>query len=225
MNNGDNQRQPTILPEVPLDDVISATSLGLSRLGWVAPVARVTFDQWAAILDAAMSVERASPWWVGDLMIYAQSQGKEFEDRALQALPYKDQTVRNYAVVCRVFDRTQRRGNLTIRHHAAVIKRARVDMSDAQTMLETAELRGWSVKELIAETAEPASAEAETASQAILPPETPAESQPDWRDALIEYAEDILSAWVGLLGNDTFDKHGRAWLAQYQERTGRGAKE
>lgn len=220
MSDGDNQRSQPIPSEVSgLDEVIPATSLGLSRLGWVAPVARVTFDQWTAIIDAALAVERASPWWIGDLYIYAQSQGKDFEDRALQALPYKDQTVRNYAVVCRAFDRTQRRGNLTIRHHAAVLKRARKDMGDAQTMLETAELRGWSVSELIAETAEPASAEAEAASQAILPPETPNAQGSDWRDLLLA---DIAGTVRTILEEQFATENTQAvllrWLKEYAEK-------
>lgn len=154
------------IPPEASDAIIPATSLGLSRLGWIAPTKAVSFDQWLGILDAAASVERASPWWIGDLVNYAMAQGKEFEERAFQAMPYKDQTLRNYAVIARLFPPTQRRGNLTIRHHAAVAKIARKDMAKAQFWLEQAETNEMSAAEL-------AEQSTETPRQAIAAPETP----------------------------------------------------
>jgi hypothetical protein len=185
------------IPPAVLDSIIPATSLGLSRLGWVAPVEYVNFEQWMAIMDAALAVERASPWWVGDLFNHAQAQGKEFEDRALQALPYKDQTVRNYAVVARVFPITQRRSGLTIKHHAVVSRLARTDMSEAQRFLELAETTGLSASETRQVALGTAFGEAEPAQ---IPPQSEntdgdaslAENGPDWRDALLVEAAEIM---------------------------------
>lgn len=168
-----------IPPEVS-DAIIPATSLGLSRLGWIAPTKAVSFDQWLGILDAAMAVERASPFWIGDLVNYAMAQGKEFEERAFQAMPYKDQTLRNYAVIARLFPPTQRRGNLTIRHHAAVAKIARKDMSEAQRLLERAEIESLSASDMAKELmhpALPAPAASETAND--LASEGEAAQEPD----------------------------------------------
>ena len=218
-----SQKVETIPPAV-LDSIIPAAALGLSRLGWAAPAARVSFEQWAAIIDAAMAVERASPWWIGDLFVYAQAQGKDFEDRALNALPLRDQTVRNYAVVARAFPVSQRRGALSIKHHATVIVLARESMEEAQRWLGEAEREEWSATELDKHVhpALPAPADALQAS------ETEPSANSDIRDALLAAAAEIIG---GLLcdcdigGAEGIDwKHDdpcpttvkRDWLTRYE---------
>ena len=190
--------QVSILPEV---------SLGLSRLGWVPPVDHVNFDQWLGILDAASAVERASPWWIGDLVNYAMAQGKDFEDRAFQAMPYENQTLRNYAVIARLFPPAKRRGNLTIRHHAAVAKIARKDMEEAERLLERAETESLSAADLREELTQPARPAVEAS-------ETEPSDTSDWKDALLAEAADFMRRYIDL------EPTAANWLFHYESQTG-----
>lgn len=198
-----------------LDNVIPATTLGLSRLGWVKPVDHVTFEQWAGIMDAALAVERASPWWVGDLWNYAIAQGKEFEDRALQAIPLAESTVLNYAIVARVFPLRDRRSGLSLQHHANVVSIARKDMDRAQMCLEAAErdnLTVTAMREAMKPAAESTQLPA-VASQAENPPQ-----DTDWRDAMLQEASLFVSEFAGVL-DDMGGVDQRAeclnWLERY----------
>jgi hypothetical protein len=177
----------TILPAV----------LGLSRLGWTPAVASLTFEQWAATIDAAAAVERASPFWIGDLWNYAQSRGKEFEDRAIQGMPCRIQTARNYGVVCRLFPPTHRRGALTMKHLAVMVKLARKEPEKAQEWLATAEAEEWSATEL-EEAVYGQALPAQDATQGPEPsptvesPAPDAVAGPDWRDAMLLEASGLL---------------------------------
>lgn len=113
---------------------------GLNLIGWVPPAPDLSIEHWGRTLDALMSFEQATPWALGDLYLFAQSRGKEFEERAQQLIPTRaNHTILNYAVVCRVFPRHHRRSNLRMKHHIAVITLARKSMDEAQRWLEIAE--------------------------------------------------------------------------------------
>ena len=141
-------------PEIPaaVSDLEGySRSAGFDRLGWTAPAERLTLDQWDAIADYAHGLEKMVPFAIGDIVIYAQSQGKEYEDQAMQRLNIKPQTGYNCAVISRLFPRTLRwlDGNMTAQHHKNIAKLARKDMDKAQHWLEQAKINDWSARQVV----------------------------------------------------------------------------
>ena len=190
---------------------------GLSLTGYVVAPG-TSFERWKRDMTTLCAVDRVAPWAIGDGYNYARSQGKEFEEQALQVFSgYAEQTVYNYAVVAALFPPEKRHtGKLTIRHCATVAKLARQDMAKAQALLDEAEQRDWSTKalgeELAAREALPARGEVES-------PKTTADQGSDWRDLLLA---DIAGTVRTILEEQFATENTQAvllrWLKEYAEK-------
>ena len=90
-------------------------------------------------------ISDSSAWWLGDWLIYGQS---EYPDRYKHAIAETNldyQTLRNYAWVARRFVPGRRREKVSFQHHAEV---ASFPEDEQDALLTLVELHGWSRNEL-----------------------------------------------------------------------------
>jgi len=78
-----------------------------------------TYDQWQAAIMWCQDVEKASPFWVGDLLLLGDKFGEE-ASQVLEASGYAEQTARNTKHVCKVIPPERRRQNLSFALHQEV---------------------------------------------------------------------------------------------------------
>ena len=116
----------------------------------VVPVGRPSIVQWQGALRFAESVERASAYWVGDLLAYAESRQdwKEKMDQALSVSGLARQTLFNLTRIARSVPEANRAIAPSVAHSAVV---AHLPEDDQRTWLERAKTEGWGKRELTLE--------------------------------------------------------------------------
>jgi hypothetical protein len=132
-------------PGVPADapfDVSLPEGCSFLRMGLKLPPDKLDWDAWQDIFSRVMAIQDASPWWIGDCVLYAARANrwgnfyKDWEKRTEHAYG----TLRNYKSVCDKFGLSDRNDKLTFSHHAAV---AGLKMEDARKLLKEAAEKGW----------------------------------------------------------------------------------
>ncbi|MCA9236601.1 MAG: hypothetical protein KDA44_14090 [Planctomycetales bacterium] len=114
---------------------------------------RPQLADWKGPLEFALWCQRASPWWIGDMINSGEDLfGEEFGEACGSTL--STEMVSRYASVARRVPAQNRRAALSWSAHAAV---ARLSHADQRKMLALAEREGWNsddlnkkVRELIA---------------------------------------------------------------------------
>ncbi|RIK76210.1 MAG: hypothetical protein DCC67_14220 [Planctomycetota bacterium] len=114
---------------------------------------RPDIGQWRGPLQFALWCQRASPWWIGDMINAGEDLfGEEFA--AVWGETLSTEMVSRYASVARRVPPQNRRPRLSWSAHAAV---ARLSHPEQRQMLALAEREGWNsddlqkkVRELIA---------------------------------------------------------------------------
>jgi N6-adenosine-specific RNA methylase IME4 len=117
----------------------------LTRSGWIIPenLSREECIEAGKLLNKA---EAAVQWWAGDLLLYADR--KWGDGRALaEEAGFNYNTMTNYASICRAFDFSRRREDLSFTHHAEAIA---APEEHRQSYLERAAKEGWSTRKLAA---------------------------------------------------------------------------
>lgn len=108
------------------------------------PIAsRVTLDGWALAYEYATHVEENSPYWISDLLNYADTRAdwRERFEQAKSATGLSEGRLHNVASVGRRVQGRARELAPTFRHSTAV---ADLDPKDQETLLEQAKTEGWS---------------------------------------------------------------------------------
>lgn len=123
-------------------------SLKIGPFRFYSTTVRVEQDtqvtDWLAPLTFALWCQRASPWWIGDLLLAGDAHfGEEFS-QACQGWVSGEQLQR-YESIARRVPPENRRPTLSWSAHAVV---ARLDHARQREMLELAEKHGWSSEEL-----------------------------------------------------------------------------
>jgi hypothetical protein len=75
-----------------------------------------TFDEWSAAVTWAQQVEKASPFWVGDLLAYGDRFGEE-SSQVLDATEYAEKTCANAKFTCERIPPERRRLAVRFSHH------------------------------------------------------------------------------------------------------------
>ncbi len=101
-------------------------------------------EDWLQPLAFALWCQRASPWWIGDLLVAGDAQFGEAFSQACQGWVSGEQLQR-YESIARRVPPENRRASLSWSAHAAV---ARLSPEKQREMLELAEKNGWSSEEL-----------------------------------------------------------------------------
>jgi len=101
-------------------------------------------DDWQGPLQFALWCQRASPWWIGDMINAGEDMyGEEFG--AICGETLSTEMVSRYASVARRIPAQNRRPTLSWSAHAAV---ARLTHAQQRQFLAKAESKGWSSDEL-----------------------------------------------------------------------------
>lgn len=101
----------------------------------------IPLDEWSRIGRQIFVVHESSSWWLGDWLIYGQSQYPDRYKRAIAETSLDYQTLRNYAWVARRFSISRRRESLSFQHHAEL---ASLPESEQDEWLDRAEKFAWS---------------------------------------------------------------------------------
>jgi hypothetical protein len=105
----------------------------------------MTFESWLVIGRRLSRITNASPWWLGDWLIYGRRAYGERYKAALSVTDLDYQTLRNYAWVARSFPVSRRRDSLSFQHHAEV---AALPEPEQDLWLQRADASQWSKTEL-----------------------------------------------------------------------------
>ncbi len=108
---------------------------------------RITIVGWQAALQFASAVEEASPYWVGDLLAYAEDRQdwREKFDQALTATDLARHTLENHTTIARKVKGRARELAPSHTHARAVTK---LPPAKQEEWLERAGDEGWTVAEL-----------------------------------------------------------------------------
>jgi hypothetical protein len=104
-----------------------------------------TFDEWEAALTWCQDVEKASPWWVGDLIEHGELAFGEKYSQALDSTRYTEQALKDIAYVVRNVDSSRRRDELSFSHHREV---AALPPAEQDHWLDKTEVEGLTVQQL-----------------------------------------------------------------------------
>ncbi len=105
---------------------------------------RPPLDDWAGPLQFALWCQRASPWWIGDLLNAGEAGFGEAFSQVCDGFVSADQLQR-YESVARRVPPKNRHPNLSWSSLAVV---ARLDVEQQSEMLRRAEENGWTSEEL-----------------------------------------------------------------------------
>ena len=105
---------------------------------------RPSLDDWHGPLQFALWCQRASPWWIGDLLNAGDAAFGESFSQVCEGYISGDQLQR-YESVARRVPAGNRRENLSWSAHAHV---ARLSSEHQRDMLRRAEEKGWTSEEL-----------------------------------------------------------------------------
>jgi hypothetical protein len=104
-----------------------------------------TFDEWAATFKWCQAVEKASPFWVGDLVAYGEQKYGEMYAQAMDATRYSYGTLANAAYVARRVESSRRREHLSFGHHQEV---APLPPQEQTEWLDKAEVQELTIQQL-----------------------------------------------------------------------------
>ena len=104
----------------------------------------VDYESWSTCLSTACMTERASGWWIGDLLNHGQ---EHFGELWSQAIPddYHPSTLMDYPRVAGAIPPEERRAEVSFNHHRAVVA---CDSETRAQLLNEAIANNWSVKDI-----------------------------------------------------------------------------
>ena len=109
-----------------------------------------SFEDWCAIGERLNQTERVLNWWIGDWWAAGTHRHGERAKAAAEGIFGKDfGTLMNAASVCRAFETSRRREQLSWTHHAEV---AALPTAEADALLDRAEQERLSTRDLRVET-------------------------------------------------------------------------
>lgn len=113
-------------------------------------VGRPTIKQWQAALEFASAAHEGSPYWVGDLVAYAEGREdwRQKLDQAISVTRLARHTLHNLGYVSRRVDEDARQLSPSLGHSAEV---APMPPARQRKWLEKARTEGWTVRELRSE--------------------------------------------------------------------------
>lgn len=106
-------------------------------------------DEWRQIGVELAHLARRTPWWLGDWLFYGETKygsSTPAYDEAVAATGLDRDTLMNYKSVAGKFSVSRRRENLTLSHHADVLRCKTLD--EQEYWLTRAEKEAWSQKAL-----------------------------------------------------------------------------
>ena len=116
----------------------------ISAVAWT-PKADIGYRDWIVEGRRIGAMGRASPWWVGDWLVYGEARWGERYTEAARITGYDKKTLRNLRYVASRFDLSLRRDNPTWTHHMLL---AALEPDEQKYWLDRALADGLSVDDL-----------------------------------------------------------------------------
>ena len=133
----------------PLFDATPITLAGFTLHGrGVKPVGRPTDKQWVAAAQFAAGAEESSPYWIGDLLLYAENRAdwREKLEQMISLTGLAAGTLKNHTVVARHVELPERKLAPSFTHAREVASLPRPEQTK---VLTNAKLGGWTVQQTI----------------------------------------------------------------------------
>jgi hypothetical protein len=124
---------------------MSLDSRAMTRRTSLALPPSMPMDDWRNLGQQIFVISDSSGWWLGDWLVYGQSQYPDRYRTAVAETSLGYQTLRNYAWVARRFSVSRRRSTLSFQHHAEVASMAE---EEQDKWLNRADKFRWSRNEL-----------------------------------------------------------------------------
>lgn len=129
---------------------MDAITIGEKALALSLPKEQ-NFDEWVDLGRNLAAANKTLNWWIGDWWAAGSHRYGERAKVAAEGIFGREfQSLANMASVCRAFETSRRREDLSFSHHVEV---AGLEPEKADTLLERAERDNWSVRDLRAEAA------------------------------------------------------------------------
>ncbi|WP_179957093.1 LmbU family transcriptional regulator [Amycolatopsis anabasis] len=193
---GEHSPKPTRKSRTP----ISRTAL-TKRTSLLLPPS-MPMDEWSKIGHQIFSISDSSAWWLGDWLVYGQSQYPDRYKRAIEETSLDYQTLRNYAWVARRFAIQRRRDTLSFQHHAEL---ASLPDAEQDKWLDRAARFSWSRSELrkqVRASRQIAQQKDDTRGEVLkLRMNVPVERKQRWQDAAATADQDLLAWIISILDN------------------------
>src|ERR1700739_1578606 len=123
---------------------VARSQSGLTPIAWV-PQGDIDLAEWSRIVQRLGTIDRCSPWWIGDCLRYGNAKFGEKYTRAAKLTGYDVQTLMNRVYVAAHIAISRRRENLSWSHHDAV---ASLDANEQDRWLDLAGEQKMSVADL-----------------------------------------------------------------------------
>jgi len=127
-------------------DLIKINESALTKTAFIVP--DMGIDDWGAMGQKVFcTLKEASLWWLGDWVIYGEEHFNQESSQYIEDTGYSHESIRNAAWVCKRWHPKQRvYENLTFSHYQVVVNVEAKEI--AETLLNFASFRNWSVSEL-----------------------------------------------------------------------------
>ncbi|PBC83935.1 hypothetical protein SAMN05428945_1422 [Streptomyces sp. 2224.1] len=157
----------------------------------------LSLADWCSLGQQIQAISSSSSWWLGDWLLYGQSEFPNRYKRAITETSLDYQTLRNYAWVARRFEPHERYGDLSFQHHAEV---AGLAPEERGPWLARAQENRWSRNELRRQMrARKGIAGSARATQLKMKPDDCQRER--WQAAALRTGEDLLT-WITAVLDD-----------------------
>ncbi|MFF8916093.1 LmbU family transcriptional regulator [Streptomyces sp. NPDC015032] len=138
-------RNDTVSTTRPAQERLGVGSRAITKRVMLSMPEGMTIDEWRNLGRQIHVISDSSAWWLGDWLIFGQSNYPNRYKKAIADTSLDYQTLRNYAWVARRFTPERRRAKLSFQHHAEVTS---LPEAEQESWLTQTELHGWSRNEL-----------------------------------------------------------------------------
>jgi hypothetical protein len=137
--------KPVDLADLDAEQIVAQHGPFVLMVAGMIPVGTATYEQWHAATVWVQQVEKASPFWIGDLLAYGEAAWGEKYTQAVEATGHKIGYLMNIASVAQKIPAAERHAGLSFSHHQAV---AALPLVERTEWLDKAEVEDWTVKNL-----------------------------------------------------------------------------
>lgn len=115
--------------ELDLDGIVATHGPFQLTTTGAFPTGEPTYAEWRAAVEWCQKVEKASQFWVGDLLAYGDKYG-EIASQVLEATDYAMQTCANAKYTCNAIPPERRRASVPFSHHHEIAALPTVEEQD-----------------------------------------------------------------------------------------------
>jgi hypothetical protein len=133
------------ITEIDADLIVAQHGPFVLMVAGVIATGSPTYDEWIGATTWVQKVEKASPFWIGDLLSYGECTWGEKYTQAIEATGHKVGYLMNVASVAQKIPAERRHPELSFSHHQEV---AALSEPEQTEWLDKAEEEDWSSKDL-----------------------------------------------------------------------------